>query len=800
MNKSMLERYEEAHTLMKGVLTNKVVRNDTIFPHWISYADGTDSHCLWYQKETATGKEYRFVDIKSGSNSLAFDHKSLAQTLSNALGKIKGSADSCSTVSVIDPLNLPIRFMNMTKAEKDSPLLIHFEALDKYWLFKPDNAVIEKIEPPRRNYILSPDGKKAVFIRDHNIWCKNLASGEEGALTQDGKKDLSYASNIDGFSEAVLWSLNSQCILCTQLDNQKARSIPLVNYVPTDGNVYPEFLERKFSFPSDKNISEYRLIHIDVGTKKIQKVNYSPLPLWGYGVISNGFFDSGLGWWSADNRRAFFIDISRDSRIIRVVQWDTHTNTTRVLFEECDDIVVKLCHGVLDLPMIVPIPNTDELIWFSSRNGWGHLYLYDLNSGELKHQITGRENSANNGQWLVRDILHFDSDRRELLLQTAGRDININPYYQDICKVNIDSGTLTPLVSGEVEHIVNRPHNAHTLTYTFLNHDGLNRDVHSTGVSPSGEYLVTTRSLVNTVPESLLIDRNGREILTLETADLSDLPKSWQWPEPVKLKASDHKTDIYGVVFRPADFSPDKSYPVVDFISSMRNTCALPTGSFINTPFCGHQYLLAAALANLGFIVVHITGRGTPNRNKAFYTHHYGDQAFNSDLTDRIAGIGQLAKRYPYMDLNRVGLSANENPVNNAIYGALLHSDFYKVTVMHCMPDARFIPAAYSESIESSLPESLPPKTPYPENCIEKFDGKLLLILGMGWAQHSPTFLLADALKKANKDFDMLCIPNMHHATCAYTQRREWDYLVTHLLGEKPPKQFLLTRGQDSLG
>ena len=464
------------------------------------------------------------------------------------------------------------------------------------------------------------------------------------------------------------------------------------------------------------------------------------------------------------------------------------------------DIVVRLSHGMLDLPMFVPLPDTDELIWFSSRSGWGHLYLYDLNSGELKHQITGGETSANHGQWIVRDILHFNSDRRELLLQTAGRDSNINPYYQDICKVNIDSGTITPLVSGDVEHIVNRPHDPHTFTYSFLNHDSLNRDIHSTGVSPYGEYLVTARSRVNTVPESLLIDRNGREILSLEIADVSDLPSNWQWPEPVKLKASDNKTDIYGVLFRPANFSPDKSYPIVDFISSTRNNCVLPTGSFTNTPFCGHQYLLAAALANLGFIVVHITGRGTPNRNKAFYTHHFGDQAFNSDLTDRIAGIRQLAKRFPYMDLDRVGISANENPTNNAIYGALLHSDFYKVTVIHCMPDDRFTFAAYTDGVEFSLPESAPPKTPFPENCVEKFDGKLLLILGMGWAHHSPTFLLVDALKKANKDFDMLCIPNLHHATCAYTQRREFDYFVTHLLGETPPKQFLLTRGQDSLG
>jgi len=802
MNKNILERYKKANTLMAGVLTNKVVKNDTLFPHWINHADGDDSHCLWYQKETESGKEYRFVDIKSGTNSLAFDHIIFAKTLNNTLNEMAPSVGRKNSELMVDPLNLPISCMNITKDEKGAPLNVFFSAQDKYWLFKPKNAEIEEVDySPQENYHISPDSDKAAFVRDHNIWCKDLASGEEQALTQDGKEDFCYASTLDSAADTMLWSADSKSILVSKLDNQNTRLLPLVNYVPTDGGVYPESLERKYAFPADKDRPEYHLIHIDVGTKRTKKVDYPPLPLYGFTGIAKGFFDSGLGWWSADNRRAFFIDISRDSRIVRVVEWDTLANTARIVIEETDDIIVKLCHEVADSPIFLPLPYTDELIWFSMRSGWGHLYLYDLNSGELKHQITGGESSDNNGQWLVRNIRHFDSERRELLIQTAGRDSNINPYYKDACKVNIDSGSFAPLVSGDFEYMIDIPDDINTQMYTALNHNGSNGDISSlsNGISPTGEYIVTTRSRVNTGPKSLLIDRNGREIMTLETADLSGLPSDWQWPEPVKLKASDNKTDIYGVVFRPADFSPDKSYPIVDFISSMRNTCALPTGSFTNTPFCGHQYLLAAALANLGFIVVHITGRGTPNRNKAFYTHHYGDQAFNSDLSDRISGIRQLAKRYPYMDLDRVGISANENPVNNAIYGALLHSDFYKVTVIHCMPDDRFIHAAYSESAEFSSSQIFPSKTPYPENCVEKFDGKLLLMLGLGWALHSATFLLVDALKKYNKDFDMLCIPNLHHATCAYTQRREWDYLVTHLLGEQPPKQFLLTRGQDTL-
>jgi dipeptidyl aminopeptidase/acylaminoacyl peptidase len=167
------------------------------------------------------------------------------------------------------------------------------------------------------------------------------------------------------------------------------------------------------------------------------------------------------------------------------------------------------------------------------------------------------------------------------------------------------------------------------------------------GVSPCGQYLVTTRSRVDTVPVSVLIDRDGKEILALETADISGLPSDWHWPEPVKLKGADGETDIYGVVFRPPSFSPDNQYPVVEYSSSMRCFSGLAQGAFSLAPFLGITYFAPAALAALGFIVVIIEGRGTPFRNKIFQDHHFGDLRYTSDLDDRISGIRQLAKRYP---------------------------------------------------------------------------------------------------------------------------------------------------------
>tara|TARA_B110000090_G_C13384806_1_gene447291 strand:- start:439 stop:2946 length:2508 start_codon:yes stop_codon:yes gene_type:complete len=823
----MLKRYEQAQTLHQGTpINNRLVRNDTVYPHWIPYTDQSISNYFWYRRQTVEGKEYRLVDADAASNTLAFDHDALASALSNALEAQKETRESTDTETdtetdsatkttqkTIDPLDLPLKFVSITMEKRGAPLQLHFQALNKYWFFNPDNSELEEaIAPP--SGALSPDGKKIVFVRDYNIWIRDQSSGEEQPLTKDGEEKCRHGHHLWG--EAIpVWSADSQSILFTQLDEQKVRTIPHVNYGPTNnGSYYPEVTTRTQAYPGDEHISSLRLCAIDIATGQLQRADYPAIPYRCCGVMGMGLFEAGLAWWSADNQRAFFVDTPRDSKIVRVVEWNTQSGATRVVFEQTDDITVRLRYEYTSLPIIYPLPETDELIWFSERSGWGHLYLYDLNSGELKHQITGAadsnggeplvngefstngEPSANkNGEWLVRNILHVDTEKRELLLQTAARNPDVSPYYQDICKVNIDSGALTPLVEGDFDFAVNHPLEFKSFAYknyTFSDGDS--------GVSPSGQYLVTTASRVDTAPVSTLIDRDGKEILTIETCDVSSLPNDWQWPEPVKLKGADNTTDIYAVVFRPPGFSPEKSYPVVDFISSMRGISALPTGSFANNVWAGYDYFGAAALATLGFVVVTIAGRGTPLRDKAFYTHHYGDHAFTSDLTDRIAGLRQLAERYPYMDLERVGLSANENASNNAIYGSLLHSDFYKVTVIHCMPDPRFWMACLSEEFDIQISPSptAPPKTPYPEDCVESFSGKLLLILGMGfYAFHQPTFLLADALKKANKDFDMLCIPDMHHTVCSYTHRREWDYLVTHLQGAEPPKQFELISGLD---
>lgn len=792
MSNDMLARYEQAKSILKGAMPTRVVLNDAVFSHWIE-----DSSCFWYTRETRDGKQFRLVDAEAASNTLAFDHKALADMLSRTTGQF------------VDSENLPIKDkdVSMTLA----PLQVRFQALGKSWQFETDNTHLEEIEAVQQDMpqpdsensaflpsgiqifqqpLYSPDGKKVALVREHNLWIRDHATGEENALTRDGTADLRYARDLMEWDTVVqaLWSPDSKRLFTYKLDAREVVTRPYVAYVPKDGSLHPQLTQTKLAYAGDEHIENYRLVVIDINSGLTQEVAYPPLPIINFGEPPFGLFRAGLGWWSPDSRRAFFVDMTRGSKTVRLVELDTHTGSTRTMFEENSDTFVKLCHHICDAPMILPLPDSDELIWFSERSGWAHLYLYDLDTGDLKHPIT-------KGEWLVRGILHYDAMRRELLLQTAGRDPDISPYYRDICKVNIDTGELMPVVSGCFDFRVYQPSCGVLSEFDFLGMDRADID----GVSPCGRYLVITRSRVDTVPESVLIDRDGKEILALETADVSGLPEDWSWPEPVKLKGADGKTDIYGIVFRPHDFSPDKSYAVVDYSNSSRWGCDLPQGSFFNSTYAGYDYLLCAALAALGFIVAMIEGRGSGLRNKAFQDHHFGDPAFTNDFNDRIAGLRQLAESHPYMDLERVGITGVENQTNS-VYGLLDHSDFYKVAVVHHLFDPRFNAAIYGETYDGTSDLKSRPRSDNSEYNVDSFSGKLLLIQGMqSMATPAGSFRLVEALQKAFKDFDMLCLPNLRHCMESYTTRREWDYLVTHLQAIQPPKDFELTTGRDVL-
>ena len=765
MGKTILERYETAKDLMQGMLSNQLVLNDAVFPHWVE-----GSNYFWYRKETKPGSEYRLVNSDTGENTLLFDHGAVSQQLGEAVGRH------------FDNDNL---FLDNLKVVLD-PIKIFFDAGGSRWIFSFNDLRLEQdgrecLKMP----LYSPDNQKAVFVSEYNLWLKDMSTGFEEPLTTDGTEDFNYAGALMGVDKKIqaCWSPDSNYIFSVQLDTRKVRERPHIQYASEDGSMYPKLTQTKLAYPGDDYVETYRLIVIDLSKKKSISVNYHALPLIIYGAEFFGFFNGKpLGWWAPDSESGFFIDISRGAKKVRVVEFEASSGLTTVLFEETSDTFVNIQNTIGDVPMFLPIPQSNELIWFSERTGWGHLYLYDLNTGELKGTITS-------GSWLVRGILHFCSESREIIIQTAGRNSQVSPYYRDICKVNIDTGVLTTLLSGNTDYHV---YHAYDFTVNHRCMSGLDTgDV--SGVSPCGQYIVTTCSRVDVAPVSLLIGRDGREISKVECADVTRLPTGWHWPEPIILKGADNCTDICGVMYRPSGFSPEVSYPVIDFSGGLRYYESVPHGSFVNGPCFGYNYFLGAALAELGFIVIAVEARGTPNRGKAFQDHNYGDASSTSDFNDRISLFRKLAKKYDYLDLDRVGITGIDG-LANTIYGLLNHPNFYKVGVMHCYYESRYSFSMLGEIYGGiSVDTETLATSSYVEDNVNSLKAKLLLTQGMlDFATPASTFRLVDALHKANKDFDMLCLTSANHSLPDYALRRTWDYLVKNLLYVNPPIEFQL--------
>lgn len=759
-NSNIIERkYCRAQTILSGWTTKSIAPNATVFPNWI---EGVDF--FWYEREFVDGKQYRLVDARRKTNDVAFDHEALADALSEMVKE---------SVSAND---LPIKNIEITF----NPKSIRFRAFGQYWVFDPSSRKCSKIDPPL-DYLISPDGRYGAFRRDSDVWIKILASGEEYALTEDGESNLIYGANAyrahDTGLDAV-WSPDSARLMTFKLDMRRVKTLPVVHHVPADGSLRPTIDLVKTPYHSDEDIKEYRIVAIDVEAVVVQEADYVQIPAARH---LRSFYSSDFSWWGSDSRRAYFIHMDRYFKKVRVVEFDTHTGMTRTLFEETSDTPIDLCLNQDDAPSLMPLTATSELIWYSQRSGWAHLYLYDLNSGVLKNTIT-------HGDWIVTGILHFDACRREVLIQTAGRIPDRDPYYRDLVVVNIDTGKLTEIISSDHHYFVSSAKDAisHGAKHFF------GRDV-GQGPSPCGNFIVVTKSRADQPSSSLLLDRTGKQILELELTDTSALPKGWQWPEPVKLLGADGETDIYGLVYRPSDFSPENSYPIISDIFSATESPWVPKGSFhAGTYYFGLPYYSAASLAELGFIVVQIDGRGTPLREKKFTDEGYGWFEASNNLADHVAGIQQLAERYPYMDIDRVGAYAASGGFG-AVHAAFSYPDFYKVSVQALCYDGRLMTNIWGDKHEGPALSS--PHHQYPEARAANLSGKLLLMHGMLDQNCPPAvlFRLVEALQAANKDFDMLLLPRLGHGFSNYLLRRGWDYLVRNLLDVEPPKEFELS-------
>ena len=769
---AMLARYERAQYLEQGCMNTNISMNTTICPIWIRGSD-----CFWYEREAKQGKSYRLVNASAASNEVAFDHDKLAISLSEKTGQSINAKD------------LPISRVEISL----SPVTVSFNAFGKRWQFSSVLNSCDEIISLDDHLLVAPDEQKGAFVRDHNIWLRDLTTGEERPLTTDGTARYSYADANAAYGVKItlesieaIWSPDSQKLFTLQLDTREVKNLPLMDYVPSDGAIRPRVIyeNRPVAFPEDDNVEEYRFLSIDVETGQHQDVHYRRSVVF-YNAV--GFFTYRHAWWSNDNRHVYYIDMERGNLIARLLEFDTVTGQVRVVIEETSDICFRLSLNLEDQPVTTYLPDTDEVLWYSERSGWPHLYLYDAKTGTLKNQVT-------RGSWLMRDILFFDAAKRELTIQTAERIEGRNPYFRDICTVNIDTSELVEIFSPNQECVVINHKNVHLGSLAAYGKDIR----HSRGIAPSGEYIVSTVSRVDQIPSTVLLNRKGQTILEVETADVSGLPDNWQWPEPIVVKGEDNETDIYAIIYRPSDFSEEQSYPILEYSVDVSEGDFAAAGSFTNAQHCGLHYLSAAAYAELGFIVVTIEGRGLSRRNKAFFDDKDVKYPNGKNQLDRISALKQLANKYPYMDINRVGIGESQSTCA-ALNGLLGHPDFYKVGVAHNpVSDLRSMGSFYADEVSRERFDSQVIKKPL-EDYADNLSGKLLIMHGMLDPVNpvSGTFRLIQALENANKDFDLLLLPNGSHFLPSYAKRRAMDYFVKNLLGVEPPKEFKLTTSMD---
>ncbi len=563
---------------------------------------------FWYRATTTDGATFFLVDPVKRTRAPVFDHAALALALGRA-------ADT-----TVQGEKLP--FTSFAMSADGSGVTVAFRnrrwTCDRAGKGCTGGQAVPKLPPHSR---VSPDSTTAVFIRHNNLWAVNLASGAETQLTTDGVQDFGYATNNAGWVHSddpvVTWSPDSRRIATFQHDGRGVRDMVLAGTNPGA----PTLQMWKYPLPGDSVVFRIQRVIIDLGVGGAPKVVRLEMPPDAHRstVSDHVACDDGICdvQWYPDGSHLAFISSSRDHKDAWLRVADAATGAVREVLHEQSKTQI----GDASLPQHLwrVLPASNELIWWSQRDNWTQLYLYDLTSGTLKNRITSGEGN-------VTRLVRIDERARQIWFTMNGHEPGRDPYFQHLYRVGFDGKGLT------------------LLTPEVANHD--------VSVSPDGKYFTDTYSTPDMPPVTVLRDGAGKLLRSLEQADISRLLASgWRPPIPVKAKARDGQTDIYGLMYVPTSVDSTKRYPIVNHIYPGPQAGSVGPRSFI--PARGDDQ----ALAELGFIVVELDGMGTPGRSKAFHDYYYGRMGDNT-IPDQVAGMKDLGRQYRFIDMDRVGSGA----------------------------------------------------------------------------------------------------------------------------------------------
>ncbi len=778
------ERYRRASRL-QYLSAITAVKNNAIVPHWI---DGEDR--FWYRRETETGSAFVVVDAATGQSGPAFDATVIAQGLA-AVTKQAASADA-----------LP--FTTFDYAQGGRAIAFQVGA-SKYecTLATPACRATGAVAAP--DLLISPDGTSALFVRGGNLFIRTIATGAERALTDDGTLDKGWAVQVEpsdfhaigrqasGSGAPPLWtawSPDSKRLITSFVDQSAVKPYPYIDYAPSDGSVRPRLREVRLALVGDQP-AVIQLYAIDVASGKRQRID-----------LDNSRFNrtqrgAHHGEWAPDGRHYLLFTRSADLGSAVLFDIDAVTGTVREAIREKGVYPALLNAGGSGAANVALLKGGTQAIWSSQRDGWPHLYLYDVATGRELRRLT-------RGKWVVRDILRVDEKLGKLFFVASGREGG-NPYYRSVYSVDLDGRRLRRLTPEADDTPIANP-------ATTLSFDGASS---YDPVSPSGRYIVYGTAPLSAPATTLLrrTDGAGRPVV-LEHGDARALfAAGFRAPEAFTAKAADGSSDLYGVIYRPGDYEAGRKYPV---ILAQYNSPIVP----IAPRNFGIAYSLVtdnaspAAEAQLGFIVVMVDPRGTPYRGAAFSDPAAGYIA-TMGLDDQVAALRQLAVRDRSMDMDHVGIVGASFGGWTAIRALILHNDLFKAAVAWAPPGSfHTMYQAPELTIPSGVPHyaggaSLrPTDKAVPENWAQMdsvaqaglMKGRLLLGSGALDENVLPgsTMQFLDAAAKADKDVETMFLPGATHGPLPYwpyVVKRTWDFLVRNLRGETPPNDFVFPPG-----
>lgn len=733
---------------------NAKIHGDAVQPIWS--ADGSR---FSYRRATREGVEYVLVDPARGTRQPLFDPAALLTGLANRSGGGAIALDALSDVAL--------------GADGASVAFVHG---GRRWRAPLDTLEPSDLGPAAGpGELLSPDGTARLILAGHNLWLLD-GNGARTALTNDGEGGRAYGEFL-GFMSVVslarlgsaapsiaVWSPDSRCIATCRADTRQVLTMPMVQAVPPEG-LRPRLHLYPFPMPGDEHGAKLDLLFVDRTGKQV-RAKLDGLESFAFDPLA-----AGDGWWEDDSRHFLFRQALRDGNGVDLWRIDTHTGDAALLLRDTTPGAGRPVMGSVPLARRL---SDGRILWGSEADGWQHLYLVEPGSDGPWRQVTS-------GPWRVTAVHHVDEAERRVTFAAQGREAGVDPYYGQLYSIGFDGSDLRRLTPEELNHSPptappgpNGPANPREAI-----------------VSPDGRWFVDSFGAVDRPAVSVLRDREGGLVMQLEQADGSDSwPEDMPLPEPVHVTALDGETELWGVLYRPAGFDPRQRYPVVEIVYGAPQIAVTPKTfrQSVKAP-------TAEMLAALGYVTIIIDGPGTPGRSRDFQFRSYGRTENCGGLDDHVAAIRHLAETRPWMDLSRgVGITGFSGGGYATVRAMSAFPDFYTVGVSICgNHDQEAYVAGWGEIFHGLHdPESY--RAQANAGIASEIRGKLFLIHGeMDDNVHpSQTLRIADALIRADVDFDLLIVPNADHGVARhpYAARRTHDFFLRHLPPPEAPKRM----------